>query len=250
MVQVHSAYKSVVDSIVLQLIKTAKCREQITYQELGQEVGVHHHALGPRLYEVGEICSELRYPPLSILVVNKKTGKPGGGFHKSFSNMPGYAAVTKDNEDQFLGPMRGAVWSVTDWGPLLQWMGLEPVQSNEDSFIKLDDDLLKNKALEANPYPTHEQTSSIQHARNAYVVEYAKRRSKGICQLCDQHAPFVDSKGSPFLEVHHIHWLSKGGQDSIYNVAALCPNCHRKMHIVEDPNDVKKLKEIAKSTWL
>ena len=48
------------------------------------------------------------------------------------------------------------------------------------------------------------------------------------------------------MESHHIKWLSKGGEDSPENVVALCPNCHRKMHEVNDPNDVKKLQEKAK----
>jgi 5-methylcytosine-specific restriction protein A len=62
------------------------------------------------------------------------------------------------------------------------------------------------------------------------VAELAKRRAQGICQLCDDPAPFVDKKGNPFLETHHIVWLSKDGEDTIENTVALCPNCHRKMH--------------------
>ena len=39
-------------------------------------------------------------------------------------------------------------------------------------------------------------------------------------------------KRSPcvFLEVHHIKWLSNGGEDSVENALALCPNCHRQAH--------------------
>ena len=40
-------------------------------------------------------------------------------------------------------------------------------------------------------------------------------------------------------------WLSQGGQDSIENTVALCPNCHRKMHIINDQADVAKLKRIC-----
>ncbi|WP_163591073.1 HNH endonuclease, partial [Klebsiella variicola] len=36
--------------------------------------------------------------------------------------------------------------------------------------------------------------------------------------------------GTPFLEVHHIEWLSNGGEDSVENAIALCPNCHRQAH--------------------
>ena len=79
------------------------------------------------------------------------------------------------------------------------------------------------------------------YSRNAEVVKVAKARANGICQLCGHPAPFQDSKGKPYLEVHHIVWLSRGGEDSTENVAALCPNCHTKMHVVDDPLDVKVL---------
>ena len=41
---------------------------------------------------------------------------------------------------------------------------------------------------------------------------------------------------------------SKGVADSIDNTVALCPNCHRKMHVVDDPNDVLFLKNKRNST--
>ncbi|WP_238917318.1 HNH endonuclease [Clostridium sp. YIM B02555] len=41
--------------------------------------------------------------------------------------------------------------------------------------------------------------------------------------------------------MHHIKWLSRGGEDSIENTAALCPNCHRRMHIVDSNEDREKL---------
>ena len=82
--------------------------------------------------------------------------------------------------------------------------------------------------------------SSVQYTRDPYVKLYALRRANGYCQLCDNAAPF-EKDGKPYLEVHHIMYLSQGGKDDIYNVCALCPNCHRKMHIINDPEDVKKL---------
>ena len=84
-------------------------------------------------------------------------------------------------------------------------------------------------------------TSSV-YVRDPFVAEHAKRRAKGICQLCGQPAPFWDQKGRPYLESHHIEWLSQGGADTTDNTAALCPNCHKKMHIVNDPEDVQKLR--------
>ena len=84
------------------------------------------------------------------------------------------------------------------------------------------------------------------YSRNADVVKIAKMRAYGICQLCKKPAPFLDSKGAPYLEVHHIVWLSRGGTDSTDNAVALCPNCHTKMHIVDDINDVNMLLQAVK----
>lgn len=82
--------------------------------------------------------------------------------------------------------------------------------------------------------------------RNPYIARYVKQLAAGYCQLCEKPAPFKDASGTPFLESHHIHWLSEGGLDTIENTIALCSNCHKKMHILNLEEDVKKLKGIAK----
>ncbi|WP_240000620.1 HNH endonuclease [Photobacterium kishitanii] len=69
------------------------------------------------------------------------------------------------------------------------------------------------------------------YTRNPDIVAEALYRAKGNCEACHQPAPFMKkSNGEPYLEVHHIKPLSQGGQDSLDNVQAICPNCHRKMH--------------------
>lgn len=82
--------------------------------------------------------------------------------------------------------------------------------------------------------------------RDASIAAYVKKRANGHCQLCGKIAPFKTQDGEPYLECHHIEWLSNGGEDSIYNCVALCPNCHRKMHMVNDPKDIEKLKSSIK----
>ena len=67
-----------------------------------------------------------------------------------------------------------------------------------------------------------------------------------MCDLCGQPAPFL-SKGKPYLECHHVTFLADGGPDAIYNTVALCPNCHRKMHIVKSASDLKHLKKKIKN---
>jgi predicted restriction endonuclease len=92
------------------------------------------------------------------------------------------------------------------------------------------------------------QTVTASFVRDRYISEYAKRRAQGNCQLRGEPAPFTSCDGAPFLEIHHIVWLADGGADSIENMVALCPNCHRKMHILDLAEDVEKLQRIASNT--
>ena len=85
------------------------------------------------------------------------------------------------------------------------------------------------------------RTSSYAYIRSAGVVNETRRRANGMCQLCNQPAPFIDRKGNPYLEVHHIIWLSRGGEDSTENTVALCPNCHTRMHVLDKPDDIEAL---------
>ena len=106
---------------------------------------------------------------------------------------------------------------------------------------KLSLDELKNRASKSNPISNEYKTVVKQYVRSAYVVEFAKRLAKGVCQLCDQPAPFHDKKGIPYLETHHIVWLARGGEDTISNTVALCPNCHKRMHLLDLEEDKIKL---------
>ena len=105
----------------------------------------------------------------------------------------------------------------------------------------LSNDDLKIKANSVKRKSGSRQVIGIQYERNPIISEYAKRRANGICQLCNESAPFLNSKKEPYLETHHIIWLAKGGFDTIENTVALCPNCHRKMHILNLNIDIEYL---------
>lgn len=67
--------------------------------------------------------------------------------------------------------------------------------------------------------------------RNPDVVAEVLFQADGRCQCCGKPAPFNRTKdGSPYLEVHHRKRLADGGEDSVENAIALCPNCHRQQH--------------------
>jgi 5-methylcytosine-specific restriction protein A len=84
-----------------------------------------------------------------------------------------------------------------------------------------------------NSYTINEKKQIIRK-RSAAIKKYALVRSEGICEACNQVAPFSTMEGQPFLEVHHLYRLSDGGIDHPENVAAICPNCHRRVHYSND----------------
>jgi 5-methylcytosine-specific restriction enzyme A len=105
---------------------------------------------------------------------------------------------------------------------------------------RLSDEELARRARQANKRPCQRQASTAAFIRNAAVAEYAKRLARGQCDLCRAPAPF-SHKGDPYLECHHVIWLSQGGEDTIDNAVALCPNCHRRIHILGSASDRAKL---------
>lgn len=89
----------------------------------------------------------------------------------------------------------------------------------------------KKRLNHANKKPETVQAITIVFKRNPDVVVEVLLRADGICEECKKSAPFLrKSDNTPYLEVHHLIPLAKGGDDTVENAVALCPNCHRKMH--------------------
>lgn len=89
------------------------------------------------------------------------------------------------------------------------------------------------------------KTESIVYYRDPYLKELVKRIAEGKCQFCGQDAPFIDNNNEPYLEEHHVTPLAEGGADSMENVVAICPNCHRKMHVLDIEEDRIVLQNVA-----
>lgn len=83
----------------------------------------------------------------------------------------------------------------------------------------------------ANRTPVQTKIVQIIYKRNPDVVAEVLERAAGRCEACGNMAPFFrQSDDSPYLEVHHIIALSEGGEDTLENTIAVCPNCHRRYH--------------------
>jgi len=121
---------------------------------------------------------------------------------------------------------------------------VDQIKDDVEAKYISDEELIKRIRKSDKVAKTKQVTTTV-YERNEYVSEFAKRKAKGFCQLCENSAPFNDSKGKPYLESHHVIWLSRGGDDSVENVIALCPNCHAKIHELDIESDVEKLKRKA-----
>lgn len=95
-----------------------------------------------------------------------------------------------------------------------------------------DDSSLRNERIKRyNGRPNKTLSFSYVYNRNPDIVAEALIRANGYCVKCQKAAPFFrKSDNSPYLEVHHIKPLSEGGLDTLENVIAICPNCHRYEH--------------------
>lgn len=112
----------------------------------------------------------------------------------------------------------------------------------EKKALYLTEKDLYERATQVEQVGKRKATTSV-YVRNVHVSAYVKKRANGHCDLCGAPAPFKDRNGQPYLECHHVEWLSRGGEDSIDNAVALDPSCHRKMHELDLQADVSKLKE-------
>jgi len=89
----------------------------------------------------------------------------------------------------------------------------------------------RHRLANAPTQPLTTQVTTQVFLRNPDVVAEALFRANGICEACHQPAPFLrKTDATPYLEVHHIKRLADDGPDTLENVRALCPNCHRQAH--------------------
>ncbi|MCP1498991.1 5-methylcytosine-specific restriction protein A [Pseudomonas migulae] len=118
--------------------------------------------------------------------------------------------------------------------------GFQPIRKTEDPNEEFERKVLaslkdpKGRAArlkEPAAIPVTRIVSTIVFIRNPDVVAEVLAQANGVCSLCNQKAPFKRKKDqSPYLEVHHRKRLADGGEDTVANAIAVCPNCHRKAH--------------------
>jgi len=170
----------------------------------------------------------------------------------SWENYNGYIQIISEVRDYLESILNAKEVRLLDAHSFL-WIvaqdGFQKWKPNDSVLAEIEEKSEKDLSEPINKgKPGKSQSLTTAYKRSAEVVKMARNRAKGFCQLCNSKAPFKDKKGEPYLEVHHIIWLSRGGEDSTDNAVALCPNCHKKMHIVDDAGDIEYLSNKAKAT--
>jgi hypothetical protein len=101
------------------------------------------------------------------------------------------------------------------------------------SDARADADARRARLEVARRVPERFIATSLAFHRNPDVVAEVLERASGVCEnpKCRKQAPFLRaSDNRPYLEVHHKIPLAQGGEDTVENAIALCPNCHREAH--------------------
>jgi len=161
--------------------------------------------------------------------------------HYQFRGFFGYVDATIERHPDRLGNDRAAiVFELTPYSASGYFsVGIAPSIDSADDFEEL-----RRKAIAASREiaPTSTSTSTRTHReRSGDVVAYALARAGGICESCENRAPFISkSRSDPYLEVHHIDRITDDGPDKPESVAAICPNCHREIHHGENGDEVNK----------
>jgi 5-methylcytosine-specific restriction protein A len=132
-----------------------------------------------------------------------------------------------------------------------QQISNDPSAAQEDATIKNAslEDIAKQMRLVPEQGTVNEALVTLR-ARCNTVRRYALKRASGVCEACHEAAPFINLNGEPFLEVHHIGALSLDDRaDRIDNVAAICPNCHRRAHYGTDRDEYNQNLRVSVDDW-
>jgi 5-methylcytosine-specific restriction protein A len=136
----------------------------------------------------------------------------------------------------------GAKFNTTHAVAGLSSAGYSVIDIRHSQFAaNFDDDVNKSLATSSNArkkrlasapkMPVKKLALVEQFVRNPDVVAEVLFQANGVCQKCGAKAPFNrKSDETPYLEVHHKILLASGGEDTVANAIAMCPNCHRKAH--------------------
>lgn len=99
------------------------------------------------------------------------------------------------------------------------------------------------------------QPSGKKVLRNPELAKSAIIRAQNQCEVDASHATFINKRGKPYMEGHHLIPCTEKNATSIWhqfnrnidcieNIVSLCPTCHRAIHLGNHTEKRKILNEL------
>lgn len=115
----------------------------------------------------------------------------------------------------------------------------EKIQNEEDSGVGDSGDASTTEPQ----YLTGSDCQAVK--KNPKIAKQSLANSEYKCTMDAHHITFITSKGTPYMEGHHLipctysnakyFWDTYGRNiDCANNIICLCPTCHRKIHYASD----------------
>lgn len=148
------------------------------------------------------------------------------------------------NQIWFLFKMAGDLWLGTeDQGA---WSIAGRKDNDDERYLEASE-----TAMAGNARAAATLTTGLMYARDPALALKRFELAKYKCEADQSHSLFLSrASGKPFLEAHHVIPVSlaehfKGRQlDSIDNIVALCPHCHRAVHHAQCDQTIDVLEKL------
>ncbi len=239
--------------ILFNIYKSREGEERTAFEDAKAYFGGHYDTIAYLFF----IKDPSRFLPISTGHFEKSLRLIGCDYKLSgqcgWDNYIGFIDIIKQVQEEMIRMMPDVeirlidaysfLWVIGEDARPTDFLNWKPGKNTRGKIERTTEKAIAERAQGKGGKTSH---TSISYNRSAEVVRITKNRANGKCELCDKPAPFDDRKGDPYLEAHHIKWLSDGGEDSTDNTAALCPNCHTKMHVLDMKEDVEKLLSLRK----
>ena len=142
--------------------------------------------------------------------------------------------------------------TVLDYDEQEETVFQKKIDESEGYASQADIDAINNREPELN------ENNSTRYQTNTRLAKTVIKRHNYICEIDCLHTSFINSKGKPYMEAHHLIPMSSQKDflpvniDREENIICICPNCHRAIHygsIDEKKDRLSKLYDIRENEF-
>ncbi len=204
---------------------------------------------GPKSLE--ELSSQLRSIPIEIERAEDPSFRSAGAVARRLLN---FVWLDPDADGGFANGGRGAarIWEefADDKARLATTAAairanLATLDQREAEEPDEDEAEAEEGAILTRVHKHRERSSKL---RGMKLAQVEKETGRLACEACDlDFGERYGSHGAGFIEVHHIravHTLLPGERTKLADLALLCSNCHRMVHVRRPWLSVERLREI------